>query len=158
MQHSQVATKLIEHFEGCRLTAYQDQGGVWTIGWGHTGPEVVEGLVWTQEQADSVLNEDIGHFDLALQCALGVPLTQNQWDALTCFIYNIGAGHFETSTVRKRLLIQDYAGAADAILMWNKVAGQVNQGLVNRRAAERALFLTPPGINSAPTQPTATVS
>ncbi|HEY3620743.1 MAG TPA: lysozyme [Candidatus Sulfotelmatobacter sp.] len=142
MEHSQVATKLVQQFEGCRLTAYRDGNGIPTIGWGHT-QGVKMGDVWTQQQADDELDADLGHFDLALQIAVGVPLNQHQWDALISFIYNIGPGNFENSTARRLLLSKDYLGASNAMLMWNKIDGKVSDGLVRRRLAEKSLFDTP---------------
>jgi lysozyme len=143
MQHSQTATTMIEGFEGLRLTAYQDQGGVWTVGFGHTGPEVVEGLTITLDQANGLMNADITKFDDYLNKVVTVPLNQNQFDALISLTYNIGDGHFQSSTVLRKLLLEDYSGAADAFLMWNKIAGNVSVGLTRRREAEKALFLTP---------------
>ncbi len=143
MEHSEIATNLIAKFEGRRLTAYQDQRGIWTIGFGHT-EDVKPGQTCTPEQALEWLNEDIGHVDVAMQSdASCAHINQNQWDALTSFIYNIGSGNFHSSTTRKLLLESDWMGAANAMLMWIHAWAEVSEGLVNRRNAERALFLTP---------------
>jgi lysozyme len=141
MMHSSSATNLIQSFESCRLIAYLDTRGIWTIGWGHTGHEVKEGLSWTQEQADQQLNTDIGEVDLALQCGLGVDVNQNQWDALTSFVFNVGSGAFETSTLRKCLLKNDFVGASAEFPKWcHNHDGTVNDGLLRRRYAEKVLF------------------
>jgi lysozyme len=140
MIHSAKATQLVERFESCRLIAYLDGNGIWTIGWGHTGPAVVEGLTCTQAQADAWQDEDLATADAAIARLVKVALNQNQWDGLASFVYNIGQGHFETSTTLRELNQGNTAGACVAIAMWNKVAGKVSRGLVIRRAAEQALF------------------
>jgi lysozyme len=139
MTHSQAASELIKQFEGCRLEAYQDGNGIWTIADGHTGG-VKAGDTCTQEQADAWLNEDLAIVDRALSKMVRVEVTQNQYDALVSFVYNIGAYHFLFSTCLKDLNAGDLEGAANGILLWNKVAGKVSAGLVRRRAAEKALF------------------
>lgn len=146
MTTSDAGRKMIENFEGCALTAYQDQRGIWTIGFGHVDPAVVkEGLTCTQGEADAWLAYDLKTAESAVNRDVKVPLNQNQFDALVSLTYNIGSGNFLESTVLRRLnLGPDYEGAADAILMWDKTDGEVNPGLVNRRTAERTLFLTPP--------------
>jgi lysozyme len=141
---------LIESFEGCVLKAYQDQRGIWTIGYGHTGAGVVADLICTQEQADVWLAQDLLMTETAIEHLLptDLALSQNQFDALVSLVYNIGSGDFQISTVRRKLsqVPPDYQGAADAIKMWNKTGGVVNPGLVRRRAAEIALFNTPDAI------------
>lgn len=134
---------LLKHFEQCRLTAYQDEAGVWTIGWGHTGPEVHEGLVWTQQQADDQLQKDTWGSVLAVAKSLDVAVSQNAFDALVCFTFNVGADAEGHSTLLK-LVNARYTGAASAEFgKWVHSGGHVSNGLVKRREAERALFLTP---------------
>lgn len=140
MTHSANATKLVEEFENCRLVAYQDENGIWTIGWGHTGPGVVEGLTCTQAQADAWQDEDLAVADAAIARLVRMALNQNQYDALASLIYNIGQGHFATSTCLRELNQGNAVGACAAIAMWNKAAGKVSKGLVRRRAAEQTLF------------------
>jgi lysozyme len=142
MMHSANATRLVETFEGCRLVAYQDGNGIWTIGYGHTGPEVVEGLSCTQAEAQAWLDADLATADSAIARMVKMALTQNQWDALVSLVYNIGQGNFAKSTVLRELNQGNAVGAAAAIGMWNKVAGQVSRGLAVRRAAETKLFMT----------------
>jgi lysozyme len=142
MTHSANATTLVETFEGCRLVAYQDGNGIWTIGYGHTGPGVVEGLACTLAEAQAWLDQDLATADAAIARLVKMALTQNQWDALVSLVYNIGAGNFAKSTVLRELNQGNAVGASAAIAMWNKVAGQVSRGLATRRAAEQKLFMT----------------
>ena len=142
MQTSAAGRKLIEVFEGLRLTSYQDQRGIWTVGYGHTG-DVYANEIITQEDADSLLAIDLHQAEMAIYNDVIDPLNQNQFDALVSLIYNIGAGNFKTSTVLRELNAGDYASAADAFLLWCKTNGVTNPGLLNRRKAEQALFLEP---------------
>ena len=126
--------------EGVRYRAYQDSKGLWTIGVGHliksSEPHLMNATL-TQEEVDKLLESDLRWCDEAVANSVRVPLTQPQYDALYSLCFNIGETQFKNSTVVKRLNVNDYAGAADAILMWNKPAA-----LENRRKRERALFLT----------------
>lgn len=133
---------LIREFEGCRLTAYQDQAGVWTIGYGHTGPEVVEGLVWTQDQADAALAQDAQKAAAAVLRLVDVAISQNQLDALVDFVFNEGAGHLASSTLLKLLNGGDPDAAAQQFPKWDIAAGETNLGLLRRRQAEQELFTT----------------
>ncbi|OQS37343.1 lysozyme [Chromobacterium haemolyticum] len=135
--------KLIQQFEGLRLKAYQDAVGVWTIGYGHTGPNVTPGLVITQAQADALLARDLSRFETGVTRLVQVPLNQNQFDALVSFSYNLGLGSLQNSTLLRLLNQRDYAGAAAQFPRWNKAGGKVLPGLTRRRAAEQALFLQP---------------
>ncbi len=134
---------LIQSFEQFRTAAYKDQGGVWTCGWGHTGPDVVEGTTCTPYQASIWFDKDVAGACRAVLQSVDVPLTQNQYDALVAFTYNVGAGSEAHSTLVKLLNAGKYALAADQFGFWNHVDGQVSAGLTRRRAAERALFLEP---------------
>lgn len=140
MKTSDVGRKLIETFEGLRLTAYQDQGGVWTIGYGHTG-DVYQGETITQAQADNYLGIDLHHIENTIYLNVKISLNQNQFDALVSLIYNIGGGNFTKSTLLKLLNNSDFMGAGNQFLVWDKVGGIVNSGLAARRVAERQLFL-----------------
>jgi lysozyme len=149
MKHTKNATDIITVSEGLKLTAYQDQNKIWTIGYGHTGSHTAPGTVITQEQALSLLDDDVSMTEKAINSLVTVPLNQNQFDALVSFVFNIGSGHFagsikhgmKPSTTFVKLQQSDYKGAADAILFWNKAGGKVAGGLVTRRAKERELFL-----------------
>jgi lysozyme len=131
---------LTEQFEGCKLTAYQDVKGVWTIGIGHTGPEVVPGLTITQAQAQTLLVNDLSGAAACVNNAVSVPLSQQQFDALVDFVYNVGPGAFETSTLLKNLNAGDFAGAAAQFDVWDHAGTVVVPGLLRRRQAETALF------------------
>ncbi len=141
-QINQAGIDLIQSCESCRLEAYLDQASIWTIGWGQTGPDIGEGLVITQEQADDVFVAEVSKFCADVEQGVIVDLTDNQFAALVCLTYNIGAEAFADSTLLKLLNNGSYDLAAAQFLRWNKVGGVVNRGLDNRRARERALFLS----------------
>lgn len=143
---------LLKNFESCCLTAYQDERGIWTIGWGHTGPDVWEGLVWTQVQADAQLAIDVRERgELPVLRTVDVPLNQNQFDALACFTYNVGAGNEAHSTLVALVNQRAYLQASGEFLRWDHAGGHISPGLTRRRLAERALFVLPVGGSSAPT-------
>lgn len=137
-----LAIKLIMGFEGCRLTAYKCPAGIWTIGWGET-LGVKEGDVWTQEQADARLRQRVGQFMLAVlqKCPRLHVEPHELLSACTSLAYNIGTGAFGVSSVCRKTKWQDYAGAADSFLLWNKAAGRVLKGLTLRRQYERKVYL-----------------
>ncbi len=140
---------LIKKFEGCKLKAYLCPAGVWTIGYGHT-KGVYPGMQITQELADKFLLDDVWNFEREVENLVHVPLTQGQFDALVSFSFNVGldidddniAEGLGDSTLLRKLNRGDYAGAADEFPKWNKSRGRVLGGLVARRGAERALFLS----------------
>lgn len=151
MQISQNGIAVLKHFEGCELKAYPDPatgGAPWTIGYGHTGPEVKRGLVWTQEQADKALVADLHKFETAVSAIVRVPLTQGQFDALVCFTYNLGIGNLQKSTLLAMVNARNYDGAAEQFKRWNKANGKPMRGLTRRRAAEQCLFLGMGGASS----------
>jgi lysozyme len=131
---------LIKRFEGCRLAAYQDSVGVWTIGYGHTHG-VKSGMTITQEQADNYLRADANTAGADVSRLVKVDINQNQFDALTSFVFNLGAGALAGSTLLKKLNAHDVAGAGNEFLRWTHAGGEELPGLVKRRTAERALFL-----------------
>jgi lysozyme len=134
-------TALIQSFEQFRAAAYKDQGGIWTAGWGHTGPDIVEGTTCTPYQASIWFDRDTAEAARAVLRTVDVPMTQNQFDALVSFTYNVGAGSEAHSTLIQVLNAGNYMMAAEQFLKWNHVNGQVSAGLTRRREAERALFL-----------------
>ncbi|HEJ5874602.1 lysozyme [Pseudomonas aeruginosa] len=142
MRTSQRGIDLIKSFEGLRLSAYQDSVGVWTIGYGTTRG-VTSYMTITVEQAERMLANDIQRFEPELDKLVKVPLNQNQWDALMSFVYNLGSANLASSTLLKLLNKGDYRGAADQFPRWVNAGGKRLEGLVKRRAAERALFLEP---------------
>lgn len=133
---------VLHYFEQCKLEAYPDPGSKdgrpWTIGWGHTGPDVVKGLVWSQAKADAQLVIDLASREASVSTFVKVPATQGQFDALVSFQCNTGS--LGTSTLLKMLNAKDYAGAQGQFKRWNKNDGKVMRGLTRRRAAEEALF------------------
>lgn len=125
-----------------RCQAYLDtlaKPPIWTIGWGCT-KGVTEGMVWTRAKAEAQLRAEVKRHTAELDELVEVPLTQSQYDALASFQYNTGG--LGKSTLLKKLNKGDYAGAAREFPHWNKAGGKVWPGLVTRRAAEMALFLT----------------
>ena len=155
MKTSQNGIAVLKYFESCSLTAYPDPatgGAPWTIGWGHTGPEVVPGLEWTQRQASAQLVIDLASREMAVSKAVTAQITQGQFDALVSFLYNVGPGK---QGVKDGLLVLksgnpssllrltnagDFAGAGAQFRFWNKAGGIPMRGLTRRRFAEAALF------------------
>ncbi|BBK16947.1 MULTISPECIES: lysozyme [Enterobacteriaceae] len=146
MQTSEKGIALIKEFEGCKLTAYRDSVGVWTIGYGWTQPvdgkPIRAGMTIKQETAERLLKTGLVSYESDVSRLVKVGLTQGQFDALVSFTYNLGARSLSTSTLLRKLNAGDYAGAADEFLRWNKAGGKVLNGLTRRREAERALFLS----------------
>ena len=132
-------TKILKFFEGCRLTAYQDSVGVWTIGYGHT-KGVYDGMTITQEEAEQMLLTELEEYEGYVEKYVTVPLTQNQFDALVVWVYNLGPTNFRRSTLLKELNSGNYTAAGNEITKWNKAGGKVLAGLVRRREAEAKLF------------------
>lgn len=137
---------LICSFEGLRLTAYDDGVGVWTIGFGTikypNGVRVKRGDTCTLEQAKSYMKYDLIEFEHTVNSLAKVLLNQNQFDALVSLTYNIGSGAFKGSTLLKKLNLSDYKGAAEQFDVWVNAGGKRMQGLANRRAKEKSLFLS----------------
>jgi lysozyme len=134
--------QIIKEFEGCQFHAYQDQAGIWTIGYGST-TRVTPNMVIDQSSADKRLCDDLEYAENVVFHEITVPLSENQFSALVSFTFNEGPRHLENSTT-KRLLNSnlDYIGAAQALLLWDKVRGTAIPGLLRRRQAECGLFLT----------------
>lgn len=142
---NQEGFKLLTTFEGCKLRAYDDGGGVWTIGYGHT-KGVAPGMFITQAEAEDYLREDLERFEPYVEEAVSVDLNDSQFSALVCFCFNVGpgSGGFGGSTLLKRLNAGDYQAAANQFPVWNKVDESPWLGLTRRRLAERSLFLGTP--------------
>ena len=155
-QASRAALELIERFEGYRRTAARLEDGRWTIGYGHT-KTARQGAEIPEADAEALLIYDLMEVAGALNDWVYTPLSQNQFDALCCFVFNIGLDNFRHSNVLRRLNEGDLLQAACAMEMWRRVDFEgepiVLDALVRRRAAEKALFLTPAsGFLPAPTQ------
>ena len=136
------AVELVKGFEGFSAKAYLCPAGIPTIGYGHTGNIRPTDTI-TKEEAEVLLAKDLEKFEAGVKKAVKVPLNENQLAALVSFTYNVGLGAFNNSTLLKQLNEGRYDLAADQLLRWTKAAGKELAGLVRRRAAERAVFLTP---------------
>ncbi|EJS6056321.1 lysozyme [Salmonella enterica] len=141
MKTSDNGRAFIRAREGVKLAAYQDGGGVWTIGYGHTRG-VKQGQVINHEQADEFLDNDLRQVESCISERVTVPLNQNQFDALVSFVFNVGRQAFSDSTLLKKLNEGNYRAAADQFTRWVYDNDQFVQGLYNRRVAERDLFLS----------------
>ncbi|MDE6801856.1 MAG: lysozyme [Muribaculaceae bacterium] len=138
MKTSELLKNKIKEYEGCRLRAYRCPAGVLTIGYGHTGSDVTDGKTITQNEADSLFDQDIERFERQLRSIIGtVNLSQCQWDALVSLAYNIGIGAFSRSTLLKKIRSNpDNPAIREEFLKWNKAGGRVLPGLVKRRLWE----------------------
>ena len=136
---SQEGIALIKKFEGCELTAYQCSAGVWTIGYGHT-KGIEEGMEITQQEAEDMLVEELHEYENYINDNVTAPLSQNQFDAMVSWVYNLGPANLKASTLLKVLNAGDYDGVPAQIKRWNKAGGVTLDGLIRRREAESLLF------------------
>jgi lysozyme len=151
MRISDTGLHFIRAHEGLRLEAYPDPGTgdkPWTIGYGHTGPEVVPGLRITAERAEELLRADVARFEAAVTRLVTVPLSQPQRDALISFAFNLGEGALARSTLLRVLNAGDYADAAKQFDRWVNAGGKPMNGLIRRRHAERTMFESAPALPS----------
>jgi lysozyme len=142
MRINEEGLKLLKKFEGCKLKTYRCVAGVLTIGYGHTGKDVTEGMTITKKEAEDLLVKDLERFEAGVKDLVKVSISENQFSALVSFAYNIGLNALSGSTLMKKLNAGDIMGAANQFERWNKAGGKEVQGLTNRRLAERDLFLT----------------
>jgi lysozyme len=140
MFYSKVGMDITKLFEGCRLKSYQDSGGIWTIGYGHTFG-VHEGMTCSQEQADVWLWEDVRAAERAVNKFVTVKLTQGEFDALVDFTFNLGIGAFRDSTMLRLLNEGNHSEAANEFAKWDKCKGHIIAGLLKRRLAEKQEFI-----------------
>ena len=138
MNTSQRGIELIEHFEGCKLRAYQDQAGIWTIGYGHAGARKDE--YETAAQASADLCNDVSAAEYAVNSLVNAKLNQNQFDALVSFTYNEGIARLRSSTMLRLINAGGYTAAAAEFPKWDMAGGEADPGLLRRRVAEQALF------------------
>jgi lysozyme len=138
---NEAGLELLKTWEGCELESYPDVGGVWTVGYGHT-KTAHPNMTITQDEADRLLDEDLSVFADAVEKAVKVPLSDNQFAALVVFAYNVGQGAFRKSTLLRKLNEGDYSAVPPQLMRWNKVQGKEVRGLTNRRAAEVKLWST----------------
>lgn len=143
---SALGLELLEHYEGCKLEAYQDQGGVWTIGIGTTrypfGKPVQKGdTLESRQQAIALMEHDLKIFEVGVAKLVNIPLDQNEFDSLVVLTYNIGIGALKESTIRKKI---NFNASVDEIekawMMWVYDNGKVINGLINRRKSEFYLY------------------
>jgi len=135
MNMSDKGLKLLTLREGKRNKAYKDTKGIWTIGVGHTGPEVLPDSVWSDAQVDAALKQDIKTAERAIIANVKVFLTQNQFDALCSFIFNVGVTAFSRSTLLKVLNVGNYTEAANQFDRWH-----IPPEITSRRNSERDQF------------------
>ena len=141
MEISQKGLDFIKQFEGVRKKAYLDSVNIPTIGVGHTGPDVEMGMEITDKQVDEYLQEDVKEAEDAVNKLVKIDLTQDQFDALVSFTFNLGAGSLQQSTLLKKVNAGDTEGAAQEFQRWNRAGGKVLVGLTKRRLGEADLFL-----------------
>jgi lysozyme len=152
---NEATLELIKQWEGCKLEAYRDVAGVWTIGWGHTTmagpPTVIGGLKITQARADEIFDIDLNKVAERIRPLIKVPVNDNQFGACLSLAFNVGedidldtkAEGFGDSTLLRKLNYGDYEGAAGEFKKWVFAGGKKVKGLENRRADEVVLFNTP---------------
>lgn len=148
---------LIKQWEGLKLEAYQDIGGIWTIGYGHTRT-AKHGMTITEVDAEVLLRQDLYTFETAVAAAVHVHLTDNQFAALVSWAYNVGADAMRKSTLIRKLNEGDYAAVPGELAKWNKVRGKPVRGLANRRAAEAGLWARGDYVVSRDTAPDDTLT
>ena len=136
------AKRLIKEFEGLRLTAYLCPAGVWTIGYGHT-KGVKRGMKIDQAQADRLLDIDIANVARSIRQLVKVNINDNQEQALVSFVFNIGSGAFEKSTLLRKINNRDFLAASLEFRKWVYAKGTKLPGLIRRRKAEKDLFNEP---------------
>lgn len=139
---NQIALDFIRQHEGCRLRAYADVGGIFTCGWGSTGSDIHADTVWSQEQADARLEQDVARFETAVASLVKVVITDNQMAALVSFAFNLGVHALATSTLLRLLNNGDKLGAAAQYVRWDRAGGVEVPGLLKRRHDEADLFLS----------------
>lgn len=148
MQINQDTLDLVKEFEGFRAKAYKCPAGVWTIGFGTTaaagvGIDPKPGVTVTEEEAEDLLEKTMEKFGEQIKPFITAPINNNEYGAFLSLAYNIGPGAFKKSSALRLFNAGDKAGAAKALLMWNKAGGKVLPGLTRRREAEKKLFLKP---------------
>jgi lysozyme len=140
MKISNSGLSLIKRYEGCKLAAYKDSVGVWTIGWGNTS-HAKAGMTITQQQAETFLKNDIKPIETLLN-GMGVTLKQNQFDALCSFIFNLGVGNFNSSTMKKYIVAKcSDIDVTDQMVKWCNAGGRPLLGLRKRRVSEANMYL-----------------
>ena len=154
MQMSQEGREaLLQKFEGCKLKAYRCPAGICTIGYGHTAaagaPPPRDGMTITQQQADDMLVRDLKQYEAAVEGMVHQPLTQHQFDVLVDFAYNAGVGNLKSSTLLKKVNAAQFDEVPTELLKWTKGGGKVLPGLVRRRQAEGAWWVSGEAVDAS---------
>ena len=140
-RYSDVGLALTKRYEGLRLKAYQDSGGIWTVGYGHTGKDVQPGREVSPLEAEALLRADLRGAINCVNSAVKVAIEQRHFDALVDFCFNAGSGALLRSTLLLKTNAKDIAGAAEQFDCWVHVNGVLSRGLQRRRTAEKAMFM-----------------
>ena len=140
MNISAEGLSLIKKFEGCELKAYRCAANVLTIGYGST-KGVTEDMEITQEEAESLLQEEMHEYEGYINDMVKVPLEQHQFDAMVSWVFNLGSGNLSSLTLLKKLNNSEYDEVPAQIRRWNKAGGKVLDGLIRRREAEAKMFM-----------------
>ncbi len=146
MKTNKAGIEIIKHFEGYSSTVYADPIGIPTIGYGSIWDVNGKRLTMdhppiSEEVGEQLLKRELKHVERAIRHLIRVPLTENQFSAISSLAYNIGTSRLSSSTLRAKINREDYQGAADEFPKWRRAGGVILKGLVRRRAAERELFL-----------------
>lgn len=139
MQYTDTNLTLTENFESCKLEAYQDIKGIWTIAYGHT-LLVFPGMTCTQEQANQWLAEDVHSAEACVNTNVTFEINQQEFNALVDFVFNVGNGAFKQTTMLRLLNQGDIEGAANEFERWQFADGKPVAGLLRRRIAEKQEF------------------
>lgn len=143
MRLSDAGIHLLKLHEGLRLSAYTDSAGVWTIGWGHTGPDVQPGTKISEAEAEEFLREDLQLVERMVRHRIMTHLSQNEFDALVSLVYNLGPQVLDPkkSTLARKLREGDRIGVAGEFMRWHRAGGKPVLGLILRRWREAGVFL-----------------
>lgn len=142
MQLGERGTALIQGFEKLELIGYLDEGGVPTAGWGHTGSDVRVGVAYSLDQAKEWFVGDTAEAVAAVNATVDAAITQDQFDAMVAFTFNVGVDAEEHATLVRLVNAGEMHAASDEFKKWIHVKGKVSPGLIARRDAERSLFLS----------------
>lgn len=147
MKVDQTGIDFIKSFESLSLSPYLDQAGIWTQGWGHRYGICASSPTWTRDEAENVFESDLRSCQRAIVGLLNIDLSQNEFNALASWTFNLGVSRLKSSTLLRRINSGDIQGAGKEILKWNKYHDphtgllEVSSGLSRRRELESALFL-----------------
>ena len=141
MRVSDGGVRLIKNFEGLRLEAYRDSVGVLTIGYGHTGADVVPGLTITEQRAEALMRADLDRFERGVEASLTRRPSQQQFDAMVSLAYNVGLGAFQGSTLRRLFNTSEEDDAAIQFGEFIFAGGAISRGLIRRRVREAIHFM-----------------